>query len=198
MNATASKRLRWILSGLESRGIDYTTASTYGEPGYSTEHPAIIFADWNQLDKGALDAIESVAEIEWSDEWTTDDGGRAFRTSPDCYQWEPAWFEHDGEIIPWDTLPEEGEDLAEALRDYGFTAEKGDTDLRALPSHISPERLRTIATLAADDYEAGYHPGQTDTPEKALAALPPGTYVFRISGKGQFDVHFEAWRLTDT
>ena len=185
------------MNGLESRGIDFSTASEYGEPGYSTEFPVILFANWNPLEKSSMKAIESVAEIEWSDEWLTDDNGRAFRCEPDCYGWEPSFFEWEGEIIPWDTLPESGEELQDALRDYGFTAEKGDTVFRALPSEISADRLETIATLATDRLESGFHPGQNDTPEKALKSLPEGTYVFRITEKGQFDIGFEAWRLNE-
>jgi|LakMenEpi03Aug12_release.lakeMendotaPanAssembly.Ray.scaffolds.fasta_scaffold198729_3 hypothetical protein len=190
-----SKRLEWVLNGLESRGVDFSSASEYGEPGYTSDFPVILFANWNGLEKSAMRAVESVAEIEWIDEWVTDDRGRAFRHQPDCYGWEPSFFEWEGEIIPWDTLPESGEDLANALRDYGFTAEKGDSFFRVLPSEISTDRMETIATLATERLESGFHAGQNDTPEKALKSLPDGTYVFRITGKGQFDTSFEAWKL---
>ena len=78
-------RLQKVLSGLESRGIDFSSATEYGEPGYSTEKPVILFANWNALNRFEMRAVESVAEIEWSDEWITDDDGvKCYRTSPDC------------------------------------------------------------------------------------------------------------------
>ena len=197
MNATATPtRLQKVLSGLQSRGIYFDTATEYGEPGYSTDKPLILFANWNDLNRSEMNAVESVAEVEWSDEWTTDSDGRAFRTQPDCHWWEPAFFVHDGEVVPWDSLSEDGEALEDELRDFGFTAEKGDAFFRALPSVITPARLATIATLATpDDMETGFHHGQNDSPEKLLRTLPDGTYLFRITGKGQFDVHWQAWRL---
>lgn len=192
-----NKRLQWVINGLESRGIDFQTATEYGEPGYSTDKPVILFADWNPLSMRTLNAIEAVAEIEWSDEWVQDNSGRAFRSSPDCYGWEPSFFiSEDCEIVPFDTLPAGGEDLAGALRDYGFTASPGDTcGLEALPSGIGRGAMETFATMIVGDCETGFHPGQNDKPEAILAGLPDGEYVFRINGKGQFDISWEVWKL---
>ncbi len=81
----APSRLSKVLSGLQSRNFDFRTSTEYGEPGYSTDKPIIIFGNWSALSKSELAAVESVAEIEWSDEWVQDDGGRAFRSSPDCF-----------------------------------------------------------------------------------------------------------------
>ncbi len=88
-------RLQKVINGLSSRNFDFTVSTEYGEPGYSTDKPVILFANWNDLNKSEMNAVESVAEIEWSDEWIQDDAGRAFRSQPDSYSWEPSWFEHD-------------------------------------------------------------------------------------------------------
>lgn len=47
-------------------------------------------------------------------------------------------------------------------------------------------------------YESGWHPGQTDNPEKILAAAelqwPGHDFIFEIAGAGQFDISFNLWR----
>ena len=78
---------------LEKRGAYPQWAPEYGEPGYN-EAPAngIIFADWNQVNKRVYAWLEKHGfALEWSDEWTViwDNDGKAYRTSPDCYQWRP-------------------------------------------------------------------------------------------------------------
>lgn len=190
-------RLQKVLSGLESRGIYFTSASEYGEPGYSTDKPIILFADWNVLNRSEMRAVESVAEIEWSDEWITDDDGvKCYRTSPDSYGWESSIIWGDGYFIPVDELGE-GETLLSHLEELGFICEPGDKPRSALPSNVPETSLEEIAELVSDDNETGFHPGQNANPEKVLSALPSGRYVARISGKGQFDITWQFWRLRD-
>ncbi len=178
-----------ILNGLESRGFDYQIAFEYGEPGYSSDNQ-IILGNWNNLEKSALKAVESAFEIEWADEWLIDDGGRAFRSSPDSYSWEPSFFIHDGEIVPHDSLSGD----VDELRDYGFLFDGGHpaVELRSVPPCID---LSAIAERVRDDCETGWHPGQTDSPSEILKTLPAGEYCFQIDGKGQFDVAWSVWRV---
>lgn len=195
------KRLQWVCNGLESRGIYFDSACEYGELGYTTDKPCILFANWNEIkSKSTMKAIESVAEIEWSDEWVIDpsDGIKAYRSEPDSYGWEPSWFLHDGEVVPYDTLPESGEELLEALRDYGFVHDQQSrVDLKAVPSRFTERQLESFATLVNGDCETGFHPGQDDQPEKILASLPAGEYLFRIAGKGQFDIRWQVWQVNN-
>lgn len=203
-------RLQKILHALEGRGVEFDCAEEYGEPGYTTDKPLILFANWNHFDKREMDAIESVAEIEWSDEWVIchDSGSKAYRSSPDCWGWEPSFFlTEDCEIVPFDSLPDSGPDLLSELTDYGFPVEvwqdeKGVRHLdgipetrRAVPSRYSEKDLETIADLVEDDCQTGLHPGQNDKPEDKLKAAGPGTYLFRIAGKGQFDITWQVWRI---
>jgi hypothetical protein len=188
------------LGALEGKEIYFQTASEYGEPGYSTDHNLIVLANWNEVPKGLVDFVESVAEIEWSDEWVIDSDGRAFRSSPDSHGWSPAWFDHDGEIVPWDSLPEDKGDLLESLRDFGFIHDREDGGpFHSIPKDfISRERLGTFASVVTENLENGWHPGQTDTPEKALEAMTAdGEYFFLITSKGQFDLSLELWRVND-
>lgn len=191
MNPTLSPRLNKVLNGLQARNFDMTTASEYGEPGYSTDKPFIVFANWNDLKKSTIKLIEDELEIEWSDEWLTDDQGRAFRTQADSHGWTPAWFEHDGEVVPNDSLSGD----ADELRAYGFIFEPGDsTGFKSVPDTVD---LKGIASLVEDDCQTGFHLGQNDSPAKKLLKLPPGEYCFQIDGKGQFDCTWSIWRLND-
>lgn len=190
-------RLRKVLNGLESRNFDFTIAQEYGEPGYSTDKPVILFANWNDLSKSELKAVESVAEIEWSDEWVTDDNGqKCYRTSPDSYCWQPSIIWGDGYFVPVDELGD-GETLLSHLEDLGFLNEPGDKPDRALPATVPAASLETIAELVSDDNETGFHYGQNANPEKVLSSLPAGHYVARISDKGQFDVTWQFWKIKE-
>jgi hypothetical protein len=206
-----SIRLQKVLNALQAKGVDFDCAEEYGEPGYSTDKELILFANWNHFDSREMKAIESVAEIEWSDEWTTvhnyPDKSRAFRTSPDSYGWESAIFlTEDGEYIPFDSLPDSGENLLSELREYGFTVEvwqdgtgTNHADLchypKAVPSRYSEKDLATIADLREDDCQTGFHPGQNDKPEDKLKSAGPGEYLLRIADKGQFDITWQVWKI---
>jgi len=182
-------RISKILSGLESRGFDFETASEYGEPGYSTDKPLIIFGNWNDLQKSTIDAIKSEMEMEWDDEWLIDGNGRAFRQTPDCYSWRPSFFVHDGEVVAIDSLTGD----VDELRYYGFIFEPGDCNLKSVPENFD---LSAIAEMLPDEYVTGLHPGQNDNPEVILKSLPMGEYAFRIDGKGQFDCSWSIWKIT--
>lgn len=191
-------RLQKVLSGLRSRDFDFTTAQEYGEPGYSTDKSLILLANWNQLTKSELRAVESVAEIEWSDEWITDDDGvRCYRTSTDSYGWQSSILWGDGYFVPVFDLSE-GEELVSELESLGYLCEVGDKPQKALPSNVPASKMESAFELVSDDNETGFHPGQDASPEKILAKLSPSRrYVFRISGKGQFDTTWQVWAEKD-
>jgi hypothetical protein len=85
-----------------------TICEAYAEPGYSEPQSGIIaFGNWNTVSKWnerrhEFDTIDKepaiVSEkldslgvsLEWSDEWTTCEGcGKAVRTTPESYSWQP-------------------------------------------------------------------------------------------------------------
>lgn len=75
---------------LEVENMGYAVA--YAESGYDSPKRGILFANWNRF-PSRLDSILEHAgyAVEWADEWTTcEDCGRAYRTSPDSYDWTPA------------------------------------------------------------------------------------------------------------
>lgn len=80
-----------IEKALESGRID-SWCREYAEPGYETPENGILFANWNGIEDMAELAEQSGYAVEWSAEWTScDDCGRAIRTEPDCWDWEPAF-----------------------------------------------------------------------------------------------------------
>lgn len=200
-----SKRLQWLFNGLESRGIDFTTAAEYAEPGYKTDKPVIVFANWNELGKveGSREtdftkarkherALESLVECAWSDEWSTcDDCQRAVRTSGDSYGWTSFYrWQGDCAIVCLDCLAKDVPAYLETLEDDSNTAAPDD-------SRFNPADHGY--TLHDETYETGFHPGQDANPAKilkALHAMGKEKIIFRIAGKGQFDVTWEAYYKT--
>jgi hypothetical protein len=175
----------------EKHHADFT--ATYGEPGYSDPERGIIFANWNNIPKGLADWLEKQGySLEWSDEWTTCGNGKAWRTSPDCYQWESSIvLTDDGEML---TRDDSHADVIEALAITHQNQTPG-----CVPSWVAQMELREEGySLFAGELESGFHPGQTDDPAKlAKQAFEAGAerVVFRKVENSQFYVRFECWVL---
>lgn len=164
---------------------------------YTTDK-VILLGNWNGLDPSTIKAIESVAEVAWLDEWVVCSEGRAFRRSPDSAFRPCSFFMQDGDIVPYDTLPQDGTDLCDALRGYGFFYSEYDTNVeKVVPPCIGDDRLATFATLQSGGHETGWYPGQTDQPEKILAELPPGEYFIRVRHSHMFATSWQVWRIND-
>jgi len=158
---------------------------SYGEPGYSDPKNGIIFANWNNVPEHIQRGLERRGfELEWSDEWIIDyDANKAYRSSPDSYGWTPSYF----------------------IKDSGKIVGKADYDLQDLADYLmnDPSRADTFDAdfsdlgfeKGSDDFESGFHPGQTDKPEKIFADLHAKGYdvVFQIDRVGQFDMRFNVW-----
>jgi hypothetical protein len=181
---------------LDSREIDYITASSYGEPGYGTDKDIIILANWNELSREDVNAIEKVAEIEWSDEWIVDDDDRAFRTQGDCYHWQPSCIiTDDGDVVGADKMLADPVMLREWIN-FEYVGKKR----KALSSAvITREALeRAGCKLLVDKRENGWHQHMTDNPDAVLAEVKPtGNWFFRISDVSQFYIVFELWQMPE-
>lgn len=70
-------------------------APSYAEPGHIQPVKGVLIADWNKLPSEIDKILEKLGyAVEWFDEWTTcSNCNRAMRTSPDCYDWTPAYTE---------------------------------------------------------------------------------------------------------
>lgn len=168
---------------------DIRWCGEYAEPGYRNGEPirGILFFNWNLVPKWAGELLERLGyELEWADEWTTcDDCGKAIRTAADSHGWQRYYTEQCGAVIcvdctDWSDVLEHAEDRAET----------------AVPYWCDPSKYGYKRLSQESEYQNGFHPGQTDTPEEILKTLKEqgvSRVVFRVSDVGQFDVSFETW-----
>ena len=162
---------------------DLGWAPAYAEPGYLKPKKAILFFNWNEVGRRTFDLLEQYGfECEWEDEWTQCGGcGKALRTSPDSYSWQPSYFEIDGELTCIECTDIEA---------YLETLE--DNPRRAVNDHIDPADYGYVKLEG--DFENSFHPGQNDNPReifKRLQAAGHKRLLFNISSVGQFDIRFE-------
>lgn len=198
--AKASTTNRETLNRLE----DMRWAPGYAEPGYSEpKRGGVWFANWNdiasydpksntyEVHDGTMGRLASALErygasIEWEDEWSTcDQCGKAVRTSPDSYSWQPSYFMGDCEIICHECIAEDPEMYLEEFEGKGETAWTLDID----PADHG-------YTLLEGGFENGMHPGQNDSPEEIadrLRARGITRFLFRLDSVGQFDARFSVY-----
>jgi hypothetical protein len=167
-------------------------ASEYAEPGYDSPRKGILFSNWNYFPSKVADILEKYGySIGWEDEWSTCDGcGRAVRTSPDSYGWQPSCVMNDGGTRCIDCLDEI---YIESLENQPTRA-------------VNLHRFDPAAfgyTKLEGDFESGWHPGQNDKPAEIYARLHPthARLLFVVDDVGQFDMRFSIWEkagaLTD-
>jgi hypothetical protein len=92
--------LRQLERSVQSEIDNMDYARKYGEPGYDNPKKGILFANWNSFPRNFDMVLEKLGyAVEWSDEWFTCDCGKAIRTQPDSYCWQPSYKEKHGEIL---------------------------------------------------------------------------------------------------
>lgn len=181
-----------------SRLEDIRFATKYAEPGYSHDGP-IAFGNWNKfyddkLSPNVRDLMPTVAErleemgveLEWSDEWDfCSECGAAFRTQPNSYNWQRAYYEFECERVCRDCV-----NPADVLADLEGSSRKALTaDLRINPAEHGYVKVAT-------DFENGFHEGQADDPKKIAAACEKwgvSRFLFSLDSVGQFDMDFSLW-----
>lgn len=168
----------------------------YGEPGYQDPEEGIVFCNWNNVPKWVGEYLEEAGyECEWSDEWIIDyDYGKAYRTSPDCYSWQPQIMFTDGDFLTPD------DPIEDWLQECWI--QSPNDRLRALPSWITHKDLEEHDFKKHNGvFETGWHPGQTDEPvdtaRKIFKNDKVHEVVFRIVENSQFYIVWEAWYRED-
>lgn len=171
----------------EHHYLDY--ASTYGEPGYTDPEKGILFANWNDVPKDMQDLLsEEGYEMEWSDEWCQVDD-KAYRTSPDCYQWESqVMLTQDCEYLTPDDLPTWIEECR---------VDSVHQPVQCLPSWFPASELEDAGyELFEQDLQTGLHSGMNDKPtdhvKKHLAAGAE-YIIFKRSMQSQFYTEWGVW-----
>lgn len=165
---------------------DIQYSHEYAEPGYTQPKRGILFGNWNYF-AGGLDTILERAgyQMEWEDEWSTcSDCGKAFRTSPDSYSWQPSYFLiNDCELLCRDCVN---------MEEYLETLE--DNPRKALNDHVDPAEFGY--RKLAGDFESGLHTHMTDNPKTIYAELHAAGHkrlLFNIDASSQFYTTFSIW-----
>lgn len=133
---TQHNRIGRVIEHLIDAGEHIDTAPDYAERGYclSDEHGMVVFGDWNSrrfprdgepgLTKDenrmprAFDLLQKLGcDCEWYDEWATcGECGKAVRTQPNCYQWQPSYVLHNEcELVCEDCVAENPDEYFESL-----------------------------------------------------------------------------------
>jgi hypothetical protein len=166
-------------------------ASEYAEPGYTNPSKGILFANWNYFPSGIDTLLENYGyAIEWSDEWATcGNCGKAVRTSPDSYSYQPSYSLQDGDITCADCLTEDAESYLETLEDNPSTALN-------MPA-INPADYGYIKV--EDGFQNGLHSGMNDNPKAIYARLKDryARLLFQIDEQSQFYIGFAVWRKAE-
>lgn len=163
-------------------------ASEYGEPGYDAPTKGVLFANWNYFPRGIDSILERAGfAIEWSDEWTVAENGKAYRTSPDSHGWKPSIvYGEDCQEFCRDDVGDYIDDYIAHLIDSPRHADMFDVDW----TEYGFENMNGV-------FESGFHPGQNDDPKKILTEyqqrFPSKEFLFQIPSVGQFDISFTIW-----
>lgn len=179
------------------------------EPGYGYDETPWVAGDWNEktkyvdgerivtdnTPKRLGDALERLGiETLWLDEWTTcGNCGKAIRTQPDSYSWQPYYMVvNECEISCRDCI--------ESSWDADFLEEHNMLNNPRMAVHqwVSDTQLTEWGFSRHNGiFENGWHPGQTDDPVKIFDAIrdenPSADVVFRIDENSQFYMRFTAW-----
>lgn len=164
----------------------FDVACGCNEPGYNDK--PVLLADWNHVPNKVYNRLEALGfACEWSDEWATcSECGKAVRTLPNSYSWQPAYELGDGELL-----------CLECLNPEEHYAKLENNSRRAATTEIAfrypPEDYGY--SLVEEDFESGFY--GSDNPETILAnaqANQPGRYVFVMTDQGQFSIGFALYR----
>lgn len=198
-----------IIHVMEERGLISFVAEKYAD-SERTDMPegtrALLFGSWNDAapfrnngvvycDLGLLAAAHYV--IEWHDEWDQcRECSGAVRTSPDSYGWTPRyWIQPEHGLICQSCLegPKESSVWPPAMDAY-IAFLKGNAS--AALTFGGDRVLRSYGYKKLDDYQRGFHRGQSDNPERIGASLREHgvrDFIVCLDSVGQFDADFSVW-----
>jgi hypothetical protein len=171
-------------------GAHFDLAFGCAEPGYDDK--PVIMADWNHVPNVVFSRLESLGyACEWSDEWTPcSECGKAVRTSPDSYNWQPAYIIQDGDLLCLDCV--------DAQAYYESIENRPDVAASNEFTYKYPIEDYGYTRVNDDAYTNGLHPGQNDDPKQILGDLlsndPEGRFVFTLDYTSQFEVGFSVYR----
>ena len=163
----------------------------YGEPGYAKENDGyILFANWNDLPAYLVHHCEKYHDIEWSDEWIVIyDTMKAYRTSPDGWDWIQSWVIIDGECVGRDQIDSDPDLQADYIESLVNNPAKCDI--------FGLELEKYGFSLIQGDFENGLHQHQTDDPKSILKQMqadhPDKEFIFSDMVASQFGISFSIY-----
>jgi hypothetical protein len=130
-------------------------------------------------------------EVVFSDEYTTcSDCHKIIRTSPDSYHWKPDYYMGDG-FIACSVCFQENEDYQEAYLEERINVPSTANEV------LTDAQLEGFgfSRYNQEQYENGYHHGQTDDPKIVYAELKDlyEDILFSIDEASQFYIKFSVW-----
>lgn len=174
------------------------------EPGY--EDQIMVLGDWNRIEgygprervlpikvdrimerlNKSLERLEEFGiRTDWDDEWDAcEDCNKCFRTSGNSYFWVPSFYQNEHgsrfclNCIDWSEVVEECQGTTK-----GWVYEK---------HHL--EDLGYVQIK--DGFESGWHPGQTDDPQKVADRMDKAgcrSYIFVLDEQSQFYSRWSVW-----
>ena len=193
----------WIEDNLDW----YERSEDYSEPGYSKDEgkELIFFANWNGIDEDIMEQIEENFMVEWSDEWyQCCDCGKAIRTQPDCYHWQPYYHMfNECEPVCFDCISDNAGLQESLLEDFIIKGNEIDIDkdsanFRLLQINDFELEDHGFKVLNDEHYENGFHPGQNDDPKIILknldvSFLESNQFLFKQSEQNQFYMKFDLY-----
>ncbi len=196
-------RVTRLLDIAEKQNLDIQIIDGCVEPGYDDKPVAL--GNWNdrteynretRVSKVTDSTMPRLAklleklgyECEWEDEWTQCQGCyKAVRTSPNSYSWKLYYWIEDvsRELLCGDCVKDDPAEYLEWLSRNAKQCMQLDIDLS-----------KHGYELHGDEYANGWHPGQNDDPVEIASQLKKEgitDFIFKLDGKGQFDIHFSVW-----
>jgi hypothetical protein len=194
-----------MINVLESafRLIKVVTGEGYGDGetitgvGVGTQYDdnkVWVTGNWNgTMGRRLFTALDRIGvDAHWYDQYDPcSDCLKLMETSANSYMWQPSYLrDNEGQIVCFDCIDVDDDSVLEEFN-YIDNADK------CIPDQLAKHLPEWGWESYNGTYENGWHPGQTDKPEKILARIekdhPNLSVVFRLDETSQFYISFTAW-----
>lgn len=193
MNIT-SKRTKIILDYLLSDNSDFFICDKCADYPHDIPDAGILIGNWNNVSDRLQDYLDQAGfDLFYDDEYIIDyNDSTCYRICADSYDWKPLYILNDwtnGEIIPIKDIEQDPDLADEYIIDYLMN-----NDRAVSKADIEKDLDRLGFKSIEDQFESGFHYGQTDDPRKILKHYNDLGYDLVFSGydSSQFYITFKA------
>jgi hypothetical protein len=155
---------------------------------------AVVVANWNNLPAALPDYINRLnIDIAYSDECLYCECGKYMNLAPGSYGWVSNFIRTDSDIICRKCIENDPSLITDNEFQDNYFINNDDV---ALPFWTVNLIEKDGFVRYEEDYESGWHDGQTDTPESIIQDIEDIDKYERlwvIDGKGQFDIDFSLY-----